>query len=330
MLETASLVYLFVDVNDLERSRRFYEEVLSFRLLEEDSTSAKYDAGEVILVLNQASDYSVEIAGSREETSIIVFYTDNLDAMRVALERRGVVFDPTLRYEIGATAAFYDPDGHCITIYEPSEEAMTWPSGNKLRSILEVAPLANSGRKTNTGDGESSTRLSPLQKKLTDEPILGSEKMVYLFLYVRDADEAYEFYHKKLGLRVLEVDEEAGVIKYDVGGLILSTHVVGGDAYCAVWVDMERQKSVAPVFHVSNIESVFQELSDRGVGFTTGVSRSTMGALAKFTDPDGHPFYIYEPAPEVLEWPGGARLKQLIARNAESALTPEEAAGYAL
>src|SRR5207248_1908699 len=52
MIADSRVVYLFAYVADLERSRAFYEDTLGLSVIEEDSSSVKYDAGEVIFALN--------------------------------------------------------------------------------------------------------------------------------------------------------------------------------------------------------------------------------------------------------------------------------------
>src|SRR2546425_8417858 len=222
MLKDSRIIYLFIYVNDLEASRKFYEGILGFRVLEEDSDSVKYDAGDIILALNRAKENGIQVGGSRDETALIVFHVDDIDAMRTALEEQGIVFDPTLRYDIGATAAFYDLDGHWFTLYEPSEDAMTWPSGEKIRTILHanVTPANEESMPTS----HPSTKV-----RLRNGLILGSRMMVYLFLFITNFDDTLNFYHKNLGLRILEEDLREGVIKYDGGGIILATHLIYGD-----------------------------------------------------------------------------------------------------
>jgi catechol 2,3-dioxygenase-like lactoylglutathione lyase family enzyme len=133
--------------------------------------------------------------------------------------------------------------------------------------------------------------------------------LVYLFLFVSDIDAALDFYHRRLGLHIIETDDEVGVVKYDGHGVILATHKVGGDAACAVEMDLERPKGVATVFLVEDIERSVAGLTGVGVGFDAGVEHSEIGATARFHDPDGHRFFLYQPSPNALTWPSGAKLR---------------------
>jgi predicted enzyme related to lactoylglutathione lyase len=308
MLKDSRLLYLFVYVKDVSASRAYYEQKLGFRLLEEDADSAKYDAGEIILALNKADNYGIKIGTTRDDTSIIVFHVDDIDAMRSAMEARGVEFSgATDRYDIGATATFYDPDGHCFALYEPSAEAMMWPSADRIRKIL----AANGASVKPDQAGRESVKAR--ERHANNGLTLGTRKMVYLFLFVRDTAESLEFYNKKLGLTVVENSPEAGVAKYNAGGIILATHLVASEEGArAKPEDLQSTRSIAPVFHVSDLESVFQKLSADNVAFVNGPTRSAIGVTAQFKDPSGHVLYLYEPSAQALDWPSGDKVKHIL------------------
>jgi catechol 2,3-dioxygenase-like lactoylglutathione lyase family enzyme len=310
MLTGARIVYLFLYVRDLEVSRGFYERTLGLRVIEEDSDSVKYDAGQVILALNRASDYRITLPEPPDHSTDIVFLVDDVDSARAALEERGVKFTETHRYEIGAISDFYDPDGHWFTLYETSDEAMTWPSGDRIQAVRD----ANNGRYTSDGDGFR----------------LDGKPLIYLFLFVRDADEAFELYHENLGIRDLEggpcsresTADEEGVVKYDTGGVILTTHALEtvrsdeeiADHPCPPrTMNPTHMHGKAVVFHVRDIERAVQKLSGSGVRVDHGIRRSEIGAVAEFCDPSGHAFYLYEPSATALRRPSGAKLEQVLA-----------------
>ena len=69
------------------------------------------------------------------------------------------------------------------------------------------------------------------------------------------------------------------------------------------------------VFHVTDIEHMVEGLASKGIRFSDGLNRSRIGAIAKFKDPTGHTFYLYEPSVEALSWPSGAKLKQILAEQ---------------
>lgn len=301
MLTYSKIIYIFVYVKDLAASRKFYEETLGFAVLEEDPDAVKYDVGELILALNRASDYNLHLKDTLDDTSLLVFHVDDHDTLRRTLEARGIVFPgPPLEYEIGVTSTFYDPDGHCFTLYQPSDESMTWPSATKYRAIL--ASSSDTGQVNSRN--EASTGLS-----------LGAHKMVYLFLFVSELNEAYEFYAKKLQLAVIEEDAGSGVVKYDGGGVLLTTHLVGGDVHAKTDVEMTHERSIAPVFYVPDIQQIYDQLSDQKIKFDYPVRWLPIGGIARFTDPFGNPFYLYQPSVPALTSPSGHKLQSIIAKK---------------
>src|SRR5437868_5825926 len=92
ILGTAPIVYLIVYVNDVAESRAFYERQLGLPLLEADEDSAKFDAGRVVLCLHRAKDYGITLVPRSDDASDIVFLVDDVNAVRAALEARGVTF----------------------------------------------------------------------------------------------------------------------------------------------------------------------------------------------------------------------------------------------
>jgi catechol 2,3-dioxygenase-like lactoylglutathione lyase family enzyme len=254
----------------------------------------------------------------------IVFLVDSVDEARAALEARGVRFTETHRYEIGAITDFYDPDGHWFTLYETSEESLTWPSGDRIEAVRALyrnrpapGPLSPADAAATAGDDDFS---------------LDGKPLIYLFLFVRDADEAFGVYSENLGLRDIEggpcsrasTADEEGVIKYDTGGIILTTHSLETvreeeeiiDHPCPPrTVNPKEMGGKAVVFHTPDIEVAVKGLSDKGIWFDSGVVRSGIGAVARFADPSGHVFYLYEPSLEALRSPSGTKLRKILASS---------------
>ncbi|MGA5299669.1 VOC family protein [Nucisporomicrobium flavum] len=315
MLTDPRVVYLFLYVRDMDVSRDFFERTLGLRVLEEDAQSVKYDTGEVILALNRASDFGVTLPGEHDHSTDIVFLVDDVDRARAALEARGVTFTETHRYEIGAITDFYDPDGHWFTLYETSEESLTWPSGDRIEAVRALSHRR----------GESTVAAD-------DGFTLDGKPLIYLFLFVRDADEAFALYSQTLGIRDLEggpcsrasTADEEGVVKYDTGGIILTTHSLETvreeeeiiDHPCPPrTVNPVEMGGKAVVLHAPDIEVTVKNLREKGVDFPEGVVRSGIGATARFVDPSGHVFFLYEPSPESLRLPSGEVLRRVLAET---------------
>jgi len=332
VLAGAPVGLLMLYVNDLPESREFYEHRLGMRVIEADEASVKLDAGLVILWLARASDYGVTLAGRSDDASDLVFLVDDINAARQALESRGVEFCRRRTYEIGLVTDFYDPNGHRLMIYEPSEKALSWPSGENLRRVWRAA-----GRGGSDLIGPAARPTSPRGRD--EEPDgLDGKPLVYLFMFVPDSGEALAFYQGSLGLRNIErvhccnpacPPEEKGVAKYDVGGLLLATHHVHrtpvvddfGRIYSPRAVDPAHTGSIVPIFLVSDVAAAVEKLSRKGVEFGQGIVRSQIGHLAKLEAATGHRFILYEPWSQSLLWPTGQKILDILAvwRDAEAA-----------
>jgi catechol 2,3-dioxygenase-like lactoylglutathione lyase family enzyme len=111
-------ITLFVD--DLEATKRFYQEVFGLPVTFEDDVSAAFDFGNTIVNLLKSTEAPDLIApaavadreaGSRFQFTITV---DDVDATCAELTRRGVTFlnGPIDRPWGLRTACFADPAGH--------------------------------------------------------------------------------------------------------------------------------------------------------------------------------------------------------------------------
>jgi catechol 2,3-dioxygenase-like lactoylglutathione lyase family enzyme len=305
MLTEARLVRLILYVRDLAVSRRFYEGLLGFRVLEEDAESVRYSAGHLILCLQRAADHGITLREGQDRSIDITFLVSDFAGMRDALESRGVQFSPTLDYAVGKTVDFYDPDGHWFSLYEPSEAALGWPSGEKIRTLRSLAD-ANPAA---VGSG------------------LDGHDLVYLFLFVRDLDATQAFYHKTLGLEAIEggpckrvmTSAPVGVVKYDVGGTLLTTHHVEGNRAASYRVTTRGSGGVALAFHVPDVRATLAELSLRAVELSGGVETSGAGTTASFADPAGHLYQLYTPSAEAGAGPEGAAIQRILAAPLRSA-----------
>lgn len=316
MLADSPIVYLFLYVRDLAAARDFYADTLGLRVIEEDSGCVKFEVGQAILALNRADDYGVKLPDRRDNATDVVFLVDDVAAVRAGLEERGVRFLPTDHYSVGYIADFYDPDGHWLTLYEPSEEAMGWPSGERIAAVMAQRP---SDRARVAG------------------PTLAGAELIYIFCFVPDADATQSYYHEFLGIRDLEggpcskatTADEEGVIKYDTGGVIMTTHFFvdeGRNAHRAPEgeeldehacpppdIDSDRMEGVAPAFCVRDLEHVIEQLQLRRPSFQPQVSRSEIGLVALCKDPAGHRFFLYEPSEGALATPSGEKIQQILA-----------------
>lgn len=326
VLADSRIIQIIVYVRDLAESREFYEKMLGLRVIESDDDSVTFDTGQVLLCLNRADDYGITLASQRDDSSDTVFLVDDIAAMRAALEKRGIVFARTRTYEIGAVIDFYDPNGHRLMLYQPSEHSLLrTPSGEKIRAVWRAS---GKGGSEPIGPAAETVDATPAD---LEEWGLDGKPLLYFFVFIGNMGEANNFYEASLGLRAFErthccnntcPGEEKGIVKYDGGGVILSTHHMhghhavlddDGNPYGAKEFEPEAAKGVAPVFHVKNLEETLEKLSQRGLGVGRSIVRSRNGITASVDAPFGHLYYLYEPSAEALMGPSGNKLKQILA-----------------
>jgi catechol 2,3-dioxygenase-like lactoylglutathione lyase family enzyme len=254
VLAGASLAEAVVRVRDVELARRFYEERLGF--VPQDG--AVYRSGAVRLRLADATRAGVTLP-ERDDWCDLTFHVADLPLARAQLESRGISFSDTLTYEIGSTADFHDPDGHWMSLYQPSAVALTWPSGDALRTLAGAGPP-------------------------------GRLPLVYAFTFVPDADVAFAFYHELLGLRWLEcrpcrrgsTTAERGVVKYDANGLMLTTHHRDVDPEGDAAAVGRAMRAVDFVFEVPSVVAATRALDAAGVECAVSPE-----GVARFEDPFG-------------------------------------------
>jgi catechol 2,3-dioxygenase-like lactoylglutathione lyase family enzyme len=325
LLEDARMASLVVYVRDLAESRDFYGRVLGLRALSREDGSERFDAGATMLDLRPAADWGITLSPQRDDSSDTVFLVDEVDAAVAALERRGVTFARQRTYEIGRVVDFYDPNGHRLMLYEPSEKAMRSSSAPKMRAVWRSAGRGGAER-----IGPPAVALPP-DARGEEARGLAGKPLVYFFVFVEDMAAANTFFEDGLGLRALErthccnhacASEIKGVVKYDCGGVMVSTHHMHGHEavvddhgrpYGAKAYNPEHAKGVAPVLHVDDLGETVWRLARRGVPLAHTVRYSREGATARVDAPSGHLFWLFEPSDEGRDGPGGRKLEEILA-----------------
>ena len=117
-LKNVGALTLFVD--DVARSRSFYQDVFGLRVVYEDNESAVFDFGNTLinlLALPAARELMdpVAVAGRDAGSRVLLtIWVDDADAVCAALDRSGVALlsGPIDREWGKRTASFSDPDGN--------------------------------------------------------------------------------------------------------------------------------------------------------------------------------------------------------------------------
>lgn len=106
--------HVYYWTRDMDRALAFYTDVLGLRLIYRAGGDwAELEAPPVRLALHATDD-------ERAASGTVVFRVDDLDAVRIGLEERGVVFDEHVG-EVADRARFAtcrDPDGNPIQLIE--------------------------------------------------------------------------------------------------------------------------------------------------------------------------------------------------------------------
>jgi lactoylglutathione lyase len=117
-LRNVGAITLFVD--ELPRSRSFYQEVFGLRVVYEDDESAVFDFGNTLINLlaipaaRELMDPVVVASRDAGPRVLLTIWVDDADAVCAELDRRGVVLlsGPIDREWGKRTASFNDPDGN--------------------------------------------------------------------------------------------------------------------------------------------------------------------------------------------------------------------------
>jgi len=324
LLAKSRILSVFVYVDDLEHSRGFYGQVLGLRELDSgDDATATYDVGQVLLTLVPAAAHGITLATPKDDSTDIVFLVDDVAAMVPALERRGVEFQRQRTYGIGSVVDFYDPNGHRLMLYQPTEHALGTPAGDKMRPLWWTKGVGDSALigppAVETTDPEELSR-----RGLDGKPLL------YLFDFIKDVRSSIEFAEDILGMTAIHrtpccndgcADGLNDVIKYEGGGLMLSTHHMHGHEavlddhgrpYGARDFEPEDAKGVAPLFHVPELDAAIDRLQRAGAEPMPVVDTTDFGRVARVDAPSGHLVYLYEPSEQAWQTPAGARMRELM------------------
>jgi len=110
------LDHVYYWVTDMDRSARFYGEVLGLALMRRDGDQwAEFDAGSTRLALHAYMPGQGHVAGG----ATVVFQVGDLDAAKLALSSRGVEFGHEGEVKgFARFASFADPDGNTLQIIE--------------------------------------------------------------------------------------------------------------------------------------------------------------------------------------------------------------------
>ena len=129
-----------------------------------------------------------------------------------------------------------------------------------------------------------------------------------LRLAVKDIDESVRFYEDVLDLELIRQQGRTARFATGTVDLVLEQRdrAVDGRAL--------RRQTCLLVFHTSDIEEAHDALVDRGVGFgNKRPAYSEIGGTARFDDPSGNRWCLYQPSEESLAWESGPKVVDVVA-----------------
>ena len=113
LVRKLNVVYLYV--SDMERSLRFYRDLLGLRL-EGDNDWQEAALHETRFALHRAHEGTGQLSAG---TIHVNFEVADLNEAVERLAAAGVTVEPAMRDEWGASAKVVDPDGYELYLFEP-------------------------------------------------------------------------------------------------------------------------------------------------------------------------------------------------------------------
>jgi len=124
-----SIGYVIVFVRDMQRSTRFYRDLVGLTVKNESPHWTEFDLGGTTLALHGVEDYppapqpAADPSAKKGVAQEIVFQAADPLAVREALEQRGIrIAKPKMVHEagptmVGVSCLFEDPDGNTLSVY---------------------------------------------------------------------------------------------------------------------------------------------------------------------------------------------------------------------
>jgi len=281
VLAQSPAVMIWRRVSSLQNTKAFVETAMPMKPLGQDPISIMYDAGQALIgyaIPEVPASKEPAIAGvtttpcsgaSFTEFAIqpdpafaLVFAAPNFESATARLSELSRVPPMHVEDASGRTLSFIDPDGNYYRFHAPSEVA--------LRATPKPTTVGFAGAE---GSGHQ---------------LLGID------LLVSDLYKSSQFYSEVLGLQ--RIPAEAGVVKFDMGTMILTLRREPTAMLVAFLKKSGRLAGDWIVFHSDDIRKTSAALTERGIKFPYGIESSLIGKVGYFNDPDGHSLSLWQPS----------------------------------
>jgi catechol 2,3-dioxygenase-like lactoylglutathione lyase family enzyme len=272
---------------DLAAGRDFYQDVLGLPVAGQDETSAAFELGEVVVILNAMSS-ARELIGPRPiagphvgSRKCFTIGVPDTDAVCAELTGKGVqiLAGPVNRPWGMRTAMFADPGGH---LYEVAAEV---PAPEVAAPAAEIPAAEIPADRADGGTVTSSWH----------------KQIDVIELFYPDLAEAKAFYQDVFGLPVARQD--ATSVQFVMGEVLI---ILLGPASAAELIEPvpvaspETGARMCFTVAVPDVDAAYAELTGKGVQILGGPSNRSWGPYCIwFADPGGHVYEIVKArAPE--------------------------------
>jgi catechol 2,3-dioxygenase-like lactoylglutathione lyase family enzyme len=143
------------------------------------------------------------------------------------------------------------------------------------------------------------------------DPTAPGATVAELRLGALDIPRSLDYFGSTLGLELLHRTDHALLFATGTIDLALERARTAPDGR------QPRRDAYLPVFHTPDIRAAFEALRRRGLAFRSEhPGFSQIGGTARFVDPSGHAFCLYEPSAESLTWGSGPKVRDLATTSA--------------
>jgi catechol 2,3-dioxygenase-like lactoylglutathione lyase family enzyme len=211
----------------------------------------------------------------------------------------------------------YDAGGTILAINLFAERKFQRPDADGVTLLCRVAepdrlrPLADYGHRAGPAFTDSDGHHYAFAPGAPADPALAAE-ITELRLAVPDLAAALPFYRDVLGLRPVTVTDDAA--RFRTGSLDLTVYRAARSPDGRPI----RHNACLLVFYTADVEQAEQDLRERGLTFSSGAGFSDIGGTARFRDPSGHVFCLYQPSAESLTWGSADKVMDLMTSRART------------
>jgi predicted enzyme related to lactoylglutathione lyase len=115
-------------------------------------------------------------------------------------------------------------------------------------------------------------------------------------IYVRDQDQALQFYTEKLGFELIQDVLMGDPMPPDARWLVVAPK--GSETQFVLFTPPGMEDRIAGfsniVWDTDDIQATYEDLKEKGVEFTQAPARQAWGWWAQFKDPDGNEFGLHQ------------------------------------